>query len=144
MRPNLSSFQVLAVVCAIGIASSATASAQAVAQSSNTYAPRDKTRFPDALMPTAESAATHTSPIDKEMAGLTHQPDVPKPIPAGLVQPTWDSLKAYYKTPEWFRDAKFGIYIHWGIYSLVAYHNEWYSMHMYNTFSNYHAQTFGP
>jgi alpha-L-fucosidase len=95
-------------------------------------------------MPTAESAATHTSPIDQEMAGLTHLPDVPKPIPDRPVQPTWDSLRAYYKIPEWFLDSKFGIYIHWGLYSLVAYHNEWYSMHMYNTFADYHAKTFGP
>ncbi|HVU38656.1 MAG TPA: alpha-L-fucosidase [Opitutales bacterium] len=118
--------------------------AQATAQAPGTYPPRDKTRFPDALMPTAESAATHTSPIDQEMAGLTHLPPVPKPIPDGPVQPTWDSLKANYQTPDWFRDAKFGIYIHWGLYSVAAYHNEWYSMHMYNTFADYHAATFGP
>lgn len=30
-----------------------------------------------------------------------------------------------YQCPEWFRDAKFGIYVHWGIYS-VAERGEWY------------------
>ena len=31
-----------------------------------------------------------------------------------------------YKTPEWFRDAKLGIYMHWGVYS-VAERGEWYA-----------------
>jgi alpha-L-fucosidase len=96
------------------------------------------------LMPTAESAANHTSPIDKEMEGLTHKPIVPLPIPDGPVQPTWDSLKANYQIPEWFKDAKFGIYIHWGLYSIAAYHNEWYSMNMYTQFAPYHTKTYGP
>lgn len=30
-----------------------------------------------------------------------------------LYQPTWESL-GKHQTPEWFRDAKFGIYTHWG------------------------------
>jgi len=33
--------------------------------------------------------------------------------------PTWDSLKKH-TVPEWFRDAKFGIFIHWGLYSVPA------------------------
>ncbi|WP_369686027.1 alpha-L-fucosidase [Mariniflexile sp. AS56] len=35
-----------------------------------------------------------------------------------------ESLKQY-ECPEWFRDAKFGIYLHWGTYS-VAEQGEWY------------------
>jgi len=31
----------------------------------------------------------------------------------------WNTLKNY-KTPEWFQDAKFGIYPHWGVYSVPA------------------------
>jgi len=95
-------------------------------------------------MPTAESAANHTSPIDQEMVGLTHKPIVPLAIPDGPVQPTWDSLKANYKIPDWFVNGKFGIYIHWGLYSLAAYHNEWYSKYMYTTFSDYQTKTYGP
>jgi len=34
-------------------------------------------------------------------------------------QPTWSSL-AHHQTPQWLRDAKFGIYTHWGIYSVPA------------------------
>src|SRR5450432_73164 len=45
-------------------------------------------------------------------------------------QANWWSLKNY-KTPEWFRDAKFGIFIHWGVYSVPAFNNEWYPRQMY-------------
>jgi alpha-L-fucosidase len=42
----------------------------------------------------------------------------------GKYKPTWESLSSH-PTPAWFRDAKFGIFIHWGVYSVPAYH-EWY------------------
>jgi len=45
-------------------------------------------------------------------------------------QPNWESIKEY-KIPEWFSDAKFGIFIHWGVYSVPAYDSEWYPRHMY-------------
>lgn len=35
-----------------------------------------------------------------------------------------------YRCPDWFGDAKFGIYLHWGVYS-VAEHGEWYPRQMY-------------
>ena len=46
--------------------------------------------------------------------------------------PDWRSLAQHEEAPEWFRDAKFGIYFHWGVYSVPAYGNEWYPrwMHM--------------
>ena len=44
-------------------------------------------------------------------------------------QPTVDSLLSY-RCPDWFRDAKFGIYVHWGVYS-VAQRGEWYARRMY-------------
>ncbi|MBS3776575.1 MAG: alpha-L-fucosidase [Bacteroidales bacterium] len=39
-------------------------------------------------------------------------------------KPTWESL-ATHPVPQWYQDAKFGIFIHWGVYSVPAYH-EWY------------------
>src|SRR5579862_5160388 len=48
----------------------------------------------------------------------------------GPFQPNWDSLKNY-KIPEWYQDAKFGIFIHWGLYSVPAFGNEWYPRNMY-------------
>ncbi|MGA8108568.1 MAG: alpha-L-fucosidase, partial [Acidobacteriaceae bacterium] len=49
---------------------------------------------------------------------------------AGPFAPNWPSLGAY-RVPQWFQDAKFGIFIHWGVYSVPAFGNEWYSRNMY-------------
>lgn len=61
-------------------------------------------------------------------------------------QATWESL-AKYKTPDWFRDAKFGIFIHWGVYSVPAYGSEWYPRNMYLAGTpeyKHHIETYGP
>ena len=61
-------------------------------------------------------------------------------------QPTWESLKNY-QTPAWFRDAKFGIFIHWGVYAVPAYFSEWYPREMYHKDSpayQHHLATYGP
>src|SRR3546814_14893747 len=52
-------------------------------------------------------------------------------IASGPFKSDWDSLREGYRTPDWFRDAKFGIFIHWGVYSVPAFANEWYSRNMY-------------
>ena len=57
----------------------------------------------------------------------------------------WNSLGAY-QVPEWFRDAKFGIFIHWGVYSVPAFGNEWYPRNMYIQGSRefkHHVETYG-
>ncbi|PKQ61350.1 hypothetical protein BZG02_16295 [Labilibaculum filiforme] len=46
-------------------------------------------------------------------------------------QETWESLSEHTKVPEWFKDAKMGIYFHWGVYTVPAYGGEWYSRWMY-------------
>lgn len=51
-----------------------------------------------------------------------------KDQPRKTYEPTFESLSTH-STPEWFRDAKFGIFIHWGVYSVPAYH-EWYIVYM--------------
>lgn len=61
-------------------------------------------------------------------------------------EPTWESLKAY-SLPDWYVDAKFGIFIHWGVYSVPAFGNEWYPRNMYVLGSpefEHHVQTYGP
>jgi len=61
-------------------------------------------------------------------------------------QATWESLKKY-QTPDWFKDAKFGIFIHWGVYSVPAYIYEWYPRHMYRQGSpefKHHVEKYGP
>ena len=60
-------------------------------------------------------------------------------------QATWESLKKY-KVPDWFRDAKFGIFIHWGVYSVPAFGSEWYPRQMYQQGSNeykHHIEKYG-
>ena len=37
---------------------------------------------------------------------------------AAQYQPTWASLDRHIPAPEWFKDAKFGIYFHWGVFSV--------------------------
>lgn len=48
----------------------------------------------------------------------------------GVYRPDWDSLSVH-KVPGWFSERKFGVFIHWGLYSIPAYGNEWYSRNMY-------------
>ena len=68
---------------------------------------------------------------------------IPTKIPPGPFQPTWASLKENYKVPQWFVGAKFGLFMHWGLYSVPAHHNEWYEKHMYGAERAWHAEHFG-
>ncbi len=59
---------------------------------------------------------------------------------------TWASLQQY-EVPEWYMDAKFGIFIHWGVYAVPAFGNEWYPRNMYIQGSKefeHHVATYGP
>src|SRR5665647_1155672 len=51
-------------------------------------------------------------------------------IASGPFQPTWESLTSQYQTPDWFRDAKFGIWAHWGP-QCEPEHGDWYARNMY-------------
>jgi alpha-L-fucosidase len=60
-------------------------------------------------------------------------------------EPTWESLQQY-SLPAWFQDAKLGIFIHWGVYSVPAFANEWYPRNMYQQGSpeyEHHRQVWG-
>ena len=66
------------------------------------------------------------------------------PIAGGPFEPTRASLRAY-KIPDWFRDAKFGIWAHWGPQSAVEY-GDWYARNMYMQGEKqyeYHVKTYG-
>ena len=86
------------------------------------------------------------------MRDITHQDlqarlaEIDRVIAQGPYTDDWDSL-CRWQAPQWFRDAKFGIFLHWGLYSVPAYANEWYSRNMYiqgmDQF-NHHVQTYGP
>lgn len=68
----------------------------------------------------------------------------PKPDLAGPVLPTWQSIRDFYQVPRWFRDAKIGIFIHWGLYAIPAHKNEWYPKWMYTTDVEWHTEHYGP
>ncbi|PYC79555.1 alpha-L-fucosidase [Streptomyces tateyamensis] len=60
--------------------------------------------------------------------------------------PTWASVDQHPAAPEWFQDAKFGIYFHWGAFSVPAYGSEWYPRNMYiggSDVNNHHIATYG-
>ena len=66
-------------------------------------------------------------------------------IAAGKYEPTWQSL-SQYEIPQWYMDAKFGIFIHWGPYCVPAFGNEWYPRRMYlrdDPAFEHHRQTWG-
>ena len=59
---------------------------------------------------------------------------------------SWDSLQEY-EIPKWYLDAKFGIFIHWGVYCVPAFGNEWYPRQMYQRGTphyQHHVDTYGP
>ncbi len=56
--------------------------------------------------------------------------DVDHAIAAGPYRADWQSL-SQSEVPEWYKDAKFGVFIHWGVYSVPAFGSEWYPRLMY-------------
>jgi len=67
-------------------------------------------------------------------------------IARGPYSDSWESL-SQIQPPRWFNRLKFGIFIHWGIYSVPAFANEWYSRNMYIQGTpefEHHVQTWGP
>ncbi|MGB6476585.1 MAG: alpha-L-fucosidase [Candidatus Sulfotelmatobacter sp.] len=81
---------------------------------------------------------------DSERAALLKQ--VESADHQGPFRADWESLQKY-EVPEWYKDAKFGIFIHWGVYSVPAFGNEWYPRNMYVPGSpeyKHHLATYGP
>ena len=108
-----------------------------------------------AQSPTAPSASEEPAKIDHiwqkasskydaERAALLKEVDAI--ANQGPFRPDWESLQKY-EAPEWYQDAKFGIFIHWGAYSVPAFSSEWYPRNMYEPgFDAYkhHIATYGP
>jgi alpha-L-fucosidase len=80
-------------------------------------------------------------------------PPAPKPIlpppgygsSTGPFQPTWESLASGYQVPDWFRDAKFGIWAHWGPQCQPEM-GDWYAKRMYQFNSaiyKFHVEKYG-
>nr|WP_236264027.1 alpha-L-fucosidase [Dysgonomonas sp. Marseille-P4677] len=63
----------------------------------------------------------------------------------GQYKPTWQSLSQYKQAPDWFRDAKFGIWAHWGPQCQPE-QGDWYARGMYDEGShqyNWHVENYG-
>ncbi len=71
--------------------------------------------------------------------------EIQRVIAAGPFDKAWESLKGY-QVPDWYQDGKFGIFIHWGVYSVPGFGNEWYPRKMYLQGSRefrHHVETYG-
>lgn len=63
----------------------------------------------------------------------------------GNYKPTWESLYTY-PTAKWYKEAKFGVFIHWGVFTVPEYFSEWYPRLMYykgNPVYWYHKRKYG-
>jgi len=91
---------------------------------------------PAAMQPTAGQSAEQidqtwqkaSAKYDAQRKALLSE--VEETASAGPFKPDWESLR-HYEIPDWFKDAKFGIFIHWGVYSVPAFGSEWYPRLMY-------------
>ena len=107
----------------------------------------------DATAPTAKTQSPKQNSEIWEKASAKFEPqrrallaEVEKGDGAGPFRADWASLQAY-RSPAWYDDAKFGIFIHWGVYSVPAFGSEWYSRNMYVQGSKefaHHVATYGP
>src|SRR5512141_496321 len=92
----------------------------------------------------ALAACTPKLTIDQKRQRLLKTVD--ETVAQGPYRAAWNSLESF-KVPVWYEDAKFGIFIHWGVYSVPAFGSEWYPRNMYQQGSNefkHHLATFGP
>ena len=105
--------------------------------------------------PTAPTATQDPKDIDQAWQRATAKYDAPRAAilrevdrvgTSGPFRADWESLQKY-EVPDWYKDAKFGIFIHWGVYSVPAFGNEWYPRNMYREESDehkHHIATYGP
>ena len=99
-----------------------------------------KPPFAFALLAAVASAQNYDQRIAESMA------KVDAVVSKGHFKATWDSLVTH-GVPEWYGEAKFGIFIHWGVYSVPAFDNEWYPRNMYiqgGKVFEHHVETYGP
>ena len=99
------------------------------------------TRSPQEMDESWQKASSKYGSRRKELLA-----EVDRIASAGPFRPDWESLGSY-QVPGWYKDAKFGIFIHWGVYSVPAFGSEWYPRMMYQQGSpeyKHHLATYGP
>lgn len=100
---------------------------------------KSKTLFFSLLCPVILSCSTAHQPSWQVSVS-----EADEPMMKGKFEPTWESLK-HYKVPEWYRNAKFGIWAHWGP-QCVEGTGDWMARSMYMEGSpvyNYHVEHYG-
>lgn len=106
------------------------------------HAPYSRRSFLTAIGLTGAAVAT-ASLVETVGAAAAVQAAIPGP---GSYTETWDSIDQHPAAPEWFQDAKFGIYFHWGVFATPAYDYEWYPRNMYiagSVANVHHVATYG-
>jgi alpha-L-fucosidase len=67
-----------------------------------------------AILAVAASSAYASNSIPETLQPSVIVDTSKEPVAQGKFKPTWESLAQYQGAPDWFRDAKFGIWAHWG------------------------------
>jgi len=114
---------VIAVLCSCAVFAAAPSpvNAQAAVSSNAPTAAQDPREIDQAWQRGSAKYDEPRAALLKEVDRRGHE---------GPFRPDWESLQKY-EVPEWYKDAKFGIFIHWGVYSVPAFGNEWYPRNMY-------------
>jgi len=82
----------------------------------------------------------------EEAPGPTVRVDAAHATVKSRYEPTWKSLARHGAAPKWYEDAVFGVYFHWGVYSVPAYGGAKYPRDMYKVNSGtykHHCDKFG-
>lgn len=90
----------------------------------------------------AEIPEQYRKAIEKQLR------QIDRGVAQGPYKAEWENLKRHTEAPDWFRDAKYGIYFHWGVYSVPAHGNEWYPKWMHTktgrrSYYKHHVETYG-
>ena len=137
-KPARSRRWTLATLCFCGLiaAVASPAHAQATASPSAPTVTQDPKEIDQAWQKAGAKYDEPRAALLKEVDRKSHD---------GPFRPNWESLQKY-EVPEWYKDAKFGIFIHWGVYSVPAFGSEWYPRDMYREGSDeykHHLATYG-
>src|SRR5580658_11000967 len=114
--------------------------------SASSYLSAQSTPAPSTSDPVAIDAIWQKADSKYDAARRQILEQVDRQAHDGPFRPDWESLQNY-QIPTWYQDAKFGIFIHWGLYSVPAFGSEWYSRNMYEVGSDeykHHIATYGP
>jgi len=125
-------------------------SIQTAATRARVASPQTLLRLLAALHMTSIASAAAAAGIPSDAVPLHTIPaSAAEPMQSGRFEPTWASL-SQYQVPEWFRDAKFGIWAHWGP-QCAPEQGDWYARHMYlengpkwgRNVTAFHRETYG-